>query len=99
MRQSAEPVKKLRREAGLIGLLYASLGGIIGSGRLFGPKNAAQIAGREMTKCRILAFESRFGAPSGCPAQSLLYRHQEYWCITVLFLGEVLWLNARWARC
>ena len=45
MRQSAEPVKKLRRQAGLIGLLYASLGGIIGSGWLFGPENAAQIAG------------------------------------------------------
>lgn len=45
MTQSAEPVKKLRRDAGLIGLLYASLGGIIGSGWLFGPKNAAQIAG------------------------------------------------------
>ncbi len=45
MTQSAERAPKLRREAGLIGLLYASLGGIIGSGWLFGPKNAAQIAG------------------------------------------------------
>ncbi len=45
MTQTAGQGKKLRREAGVIGLLYASLGGIIGSGWLFGPKNAAQIAG------------------------------------------------------
>ncbi len=36
---------KLRKEAGIIGLLYASLGGIIGSGWLFGPLHAAQQAG------------------------------------------------------
>ncbi len=35
----------LRKEAGIIGLLYASLGGIIGSGWLFGPLHAAQQAG------------------------------------------------------
>ena len=35
----------LRREGGLIGLLYASLGAIIGSGWLFGPLNAAREAG------------------------------------------------------
>ncbi len=35
----------LRREAGVIGLLYASLGGIIGSGWLKGPMEAAQQAG------------------------------------------------------
>lgn len=36
---------KLRREAGIIGLLYASLGAIIGSGWLKGPLNAAVHAG------------------------------------------------------
>ncbi len=36
---------KLRREAGIIGLLYFSLGGIIGSGWLFGPFDAAKAAG------------------------------------------------------
>ena len=35
----------IRREAGVIGLLFASLGGIIGSGWLFGPLNAAKDAG------------------------------------------------------
>jgi amino acid transporter len=35
----------LRREAGLGGLLLASMGGIIGSGWLFGPLHAAQMAG------------------------------------------------------
>ncbi len=35
----------LRREAGAIGLLFASVGGIVGSGWLFGPLNAAKIAG------------------------------------------------------
>jgi amino acid transporter len=36
---------KLRREAGVVGLLYASVGGIVGSGWLFGPARAAQQAG------------------------------------------------------
>jgi amino acid transporter len=35
----------LRRDAGKIGLLFASLGGMIGSGWLFGALNAARIAG------------------------------------------------------
>src|ERR1700684_1364116 len=35
----------LRREAGRTGLLFASLGGMIGSGWLFGALNAAKIAG------------------------------------------------------
>ncbi|HEY1991841.1 MAG TPA: amino acid permease, partial [Gammaproteobacteria bacterium] len=36
---------KVRREAGVIGLLYASLGSIIGSGWLFGALNASLQAG------------------------------------------------------
>lgn len=37
--------RKLRKEAGPIGLLYASLGGMIGSGWLFGSLHAAKLAG------------------------------------------------------
>ncbi len=36
---------KLRREVGFSGLIFSSLGGIIGSGWLFGPLNAARLAG------------------------------------------------------
>src|SRR5512146_3108733 len=36
---------KLRREAGVVGLLYASLGSMIGSGWLFGALNASLQAG------------------------------------------------------
>ncbi|MFF7636764.1 APC family permease [Kitasatospora sp. NPDC008050] len=36
---------KLRREVGLVGLLWASVGSIIGSGWLFGAKNAVMVAG------------------------------------------------------
>ena len=36
---------ELRREAGRTGLLFASIGGMIGSGWLFGALNAAKIAG------------------------------------------------------
>ncbi len=36
---------KLRREVGFSGLIFASLGGIIGSGWLFGPLIAARLAG------------------------------------------------------
>lgn len=36
---------KLKKEAGVIGLLFAGVGGMIGSGWLLGPLNAAKIAG------------------------------------------------------
>ncbi len=36
---------RLRKEAGVVGLLYASVGGIVGSGWLFGPLQAAKQAG------------------------------------------------------
>ena len=36
---------KVRREAGVIGLLYASLGSIIGSGWLFGALHASSQTG------------------------------------------------------
>src|SRR6202789_2412234 len=39
------PAHGLKREAGRMGLLFASLGGMIGSGWLFGALNAAKIAG------------------------------------------------------
>src|SRR5271170_3316224 len=45
MPEATAPAKGLRRDAGVMGLLYASLGGIIGSGWLFGPWRAAQQAG------------------------------------------------------
>src|SRR5437588_11002903 len=37
--------RKLRRDVGLVGLLFASVGSIIGSGWLFGALNASLIAG------------------------------------------------------
>jgi amino acid transporter len=43
-RQMTGPAK-LRRDVGVIGLLYASLGSIIGSGWLFGALHAAVLAG------------------------------------------------------
>ena len=45
IKMSADAGGKLKRDAGIIGLLFASLGGIIGSGWLLGPLNAAKIAG------------------------------------------------------
>jgi amino acid transporter len=44
-REIALAASGLRRDAGKIGLLFASLGGMIGSGWLFGALNAAKIAG------------------------------------------------------
>lgn len=44
-RPSNEEGGRLRREAGILSLLFASLGGMIGSGWLFGPLNAAKAAG------------------------------------------------------
>src|SRR5258708_13491726 len=44
---AASPVesRRLRRDVGLVGLLFASVGSIIGSGWLFGALNASLIAG------------------------------------------------------
>src|ERR1700679_499605 len=39
------PAHGLKRDAGRIGLLFSSIGGMIGSGWLFGALNAARIAG------------------------------------------------------
>ncbi len=44
-RAPAAGQRKLRREVGLVGLLFASVGSIIGSGWLFGALNASKIAG------------------------------------------------------
>ena len=41
--QSSEP--QLKRHVGVVGLLFASVGSIIGSGWLFGALNASQEAG------------------------------------------------------
>ena len=37
--------RRLRRDIGVVGLLFTSVGSIIGSGWLFGALNAAEIAG------------------------------------------------------
>ncbi|WP_051969315.1 APC family permease [Kitasatospora azatica] len=43
--QRSSPKHALRREVGLVGLLFASVGAIIGSGWLFGAEKAAKAAG------------------------------------------------------
>ena len=46
--QATAPKKRntsLKREVGLIGLTWASMGSIIGSGWLFGPQDALEVAG------------------------------------------------------
>ena len=42
--QAAE-ARRLRRDVGMVGLLFASVGSIIGSGWLFGALNASFVAG------------------------------------------------------
>jgi amino acid transporter len=48
-RQPSGDAPKLRRHVGIVGLLFASVGSIIGSGWLFGALNAAQQAGPAAT--------------------------------------------------
>src|SRR5438874_11244338 len=43
--RSPAAARKLRRDVGLVGLLFTSVGSIIGSGWLFGALNASLIAG------------------------------------------------------
>ncbi|HEX3002835.1 MAG TPA: amino acid permease, partial [Angustibacter sp.] len=43
--QEPDERQGLRRDVGLVGLLFASVGSIIGSGWLFGALNASQEAG------------------------------------------------------
>ncbi len=45
VRERTEETPELRRHVGRIGLLFASVGSIIGSGWLFGAMNASQAAG------------------------------------------------------
>jgi amino acid transporter len=42
---AARPERKLQRDVGLVGLLFASVGSIIGSGWLFGALSASSVAG------------------------------------------------------
>jgi hypothetical protein len=42
---AARPERKLQRDVGFVGLLFASVGSIIGSGWLFGALSASAIAG------------------------------------------------------
>src|SRR5437867_7122655 len=42
---TAQPERKLHREVGFVGLLFASVGSIIGSGWLFGALGASSVAG------------------------------------------------------
>lgn len=45
MRRAATDDSRLRRDVGVVGLLFSAIGSIIGSGWLFGALSAAQIAG------------------------------------------------------
>ena len=69
----AEP--KLKRDVGMVGLLFVSVGSIIGSGWLFGALSASQIAGPlsavfelpQPARPRMIAAQMPAGASLGPP--------------------------------
>jgi len=59
-RAAAGGTHRLRREIGVVGLLFTSVGSIIGSGWLFGALTASKIAGPARPGCAVRS------ASSGC---------------------------------
>ncbi|MDH6576132.1 APC family permease [Kitasatospora sp. MAP5-34] len=94
---------KLRREVGLIGLLWASVGSIIGSGWLFGAKNAVIVAGPAaiISWCigavaiALLAFvHAELGGLFAVAGGTARYPHYTFGGLAGMSFGWFSWLQA-----
>lgn len=94
---------KLRREVGLIGLLWASVGSIIGSGWLFGAKNAVIVAGPAaiISWCigavaiALLAFvHAELGGLFAVAGGTARYPHYAFGGLAGMSFGWFSWLQA-----
>ncbi|WP_441246849.1 APC family permease [Kitasatospora sp. McL0602] len=94
---------KLRREVGLIGLLWASVGSIIGSGWLFGAKNAVVVAGPAAViswgigavAIALLAFvHAELGGLFAVAGGTARYPHYAFGGLAGMSFGWFSWLQA-----
>ncbi|MER5636136.1 APC family permease [Kitasatospora sp. NPDC002227] len=94
---------KLRREVGLIGLLWASVGSIIGSGWLFGAKNAVVVAGPAAIiswgigaiAIALLAFvHAELGGMFAAAGGTARYPHYTFGGLAGMSFGWFSWLQA-----
>ncbi|GAA4993693.1 APC family permease [Kitasatospora paranensis] len=104
---SAPPTGKsggsLRREVGLIGLLWASVGSIIGSGWLYGAKNAVMVAGPAAliswgigaVAIVLLAFvHAELGGMFPVAGGTARYPHYAFGGLAGMSFGWFSWLQA-----
>jgi len=71
---------KLRRDAGVIGLLYASLGSIIGSGWLFGALHASVQAGPRSVYSWVIGGVAILFLAFVFAELSTMFRIRARWC-------------------
>src|SRR5690242_19310146 len=95
--------RSLRREVGLIGLLWASVGSIIGSGWLYGAKNAVMVAGPAAliswgigaVAIVLLAFvHAELGGLFPVAGGTARYPHYAFGGLAGLSFGWFSWLQA-----
>ncbi|MFD0279790.1 APC family permease [Kitasatospora sp. NPDC127111] len=95
--------RSLRREVGLIGLMWASVGSIIGSGWLFSAKNAAMVAGPAALiswgigaiAIALLAFvHAELGGLFPVAGGTARYPHYAFGGLAGMSFGWFSWLQA-----
>ncbi|MEU9131770.1 APC family permease [Kitasatospora sp. NPDC048540] len=95
--------RSLRREVGLIGLLWASVGSIIGSGWLYGAKNAVMVAGPAAliswgigaVAIVLLAFvHAELGGMFPVAGGTARYPHYAFGGLAGMSFGWFSWLQA-----
>ncbi|MER8184832.1 APC family permease [Kitasatospora sp. NPDC094015] len=95
--------RSLRREVGLIGLLWASVGSIIGSGWLYGAKNAVMVAGPAAlvswgigaVAIILLAFvHAELGGMFPVAGGTARYPHYAFGGLAGMSFGWFSWLQA-----
>ncbi|MFG2820433.1 APC family permease [Kitasatospora sp. NPDC048365] len=100
---TGKPGRSLRREVGLIGLLWASVGSIIGSGWLYGAKNAVVVAGPAAmiswgigaVAIVLLAFvHAELGGMFPVAGGTARYPHYTFGGLAGMSFGWFSWLQA-----
>ena len=98
-----QPSGRLRRDVGLTGLMFASLGSIIGSGWLFGALYAAQIAGPAallswgigaVFVMLLALIHAELGSAYPVAGGSARFPHYAFGSIIGFAIGWIAWLGA-----
>src|SRR6476469_7590030 len=93
--KTAQASVGLRRTVGLYGLMFVSLGSIIGSGWLLGALTAARVAGPASIISSLLAFSyAELGATYPVAGASARYPYYSHGPIVGFAAGWASWLQA-----